>query len=604
MTLVLSFVLCFLSAFSARAERAQWGYCNGNIYDGKQGAAVGRSGSNCWVDCCIRIPQEKIAAFAGNRISAVRVGLLDTAPQLDSIVVWVRSAKEEGNLIEAKTYGVQEGWNEVALPASGYDIDGSTDVYVGFSYFQKKKITAISLYGSSNSDGAWTCLNNKWDNGYSSRGSLSVEAVIEGDKLPHNSVVLTAASMPLTRYRLGETVGIVASVYNPAIDTLRSVLFAYSFDGATEVAGYDTVAISLPFLCSESVRVSVPSEGLSAGAHTVHIRPVLPAETPADIAESGSADLTVTLVEGAYPRKAVIEEFTAESCSNCPDGAATIHEAIDGSEVSDRVIMLCHHSGYDRDWLSNEVAQAYEWFYLTGAFAPAMMLDRTYIDGLSRSAVASDGSIVRSAISSVATATTIRGNFENHIKEMSSVGLTVTATRDDEGIHIAVVGERNESFVEECAAPRLTVLVKENNIVARAQLGASGQYIHNDVVRTAASDTWGDSIVWRGNSFTATYTVHPDAEWDLSQLDVVAFVGAYSDNNRAGCQIFNAAATAVQASDGSAIEAVQVPIAAVVSQYYTSLSGARVAGGAAAGIYLRHTRFADGSVRTDKVFVK
>lgn len=140
--------------------------------------------------------------------------------------------------------------------------------------------------------------------------------------------------------------------------------------------------------------------------------------------------------------------------------------------------------------------------------------------------------------------------------------------------------------------------------MARAQLGASGQYIHNDVVRTAASDTWGDSIVWRGNSFTATYTVHPDAEWDLSQLDVVAFVGAYSDNNRAGCQIFNAAATAVQASDGSAIEAVQVPIAAVVSQYYTSLSGARVAGGAAAGIYLRHTRFADGSVRTDKVFVK
>jgi hypothetical protein len=600
LSLVMSVMLLWMNFSPVSAERAVWGYCGGQIADGKQGAAVARSGNNAWIDCCIRIPVEFISFFSGNRVTAVRVGLMDTAPQVDSIVVWVRSAKEEANLVEARMYGVQEGWNEVALP-TGYDIDGTTDLYVGFSYYQKKKITAISLAGTPTADGVWTAVNHdKWDNGYATRGALSVEAVIEGEQLPHRSVVLTSATMGMSRYRIGDVMSVSGTLQNPAVDTLRQVALAYTFDDQTQPAGYDTVQVSIPYLGSTTVRASIATEGLAAGVHTVHIAPQLPAEASADRPAKGSADFTFTLVDNAYTRYAVIEEFTSEYCSNCPDGAARIHAALEASDLADQVILLCPHAGYGWDWLSNEVAQAYEWFYIPPySYAPAMMLDRTYIEGICDY---DEDSAYYSAMSSVESAAIIRQNFEAHIQEMATVGVGVTATLTDGTIHISVTGERNSIFVEECAAPRLTVLIKESGIAAISQSGASGGYIHNNVVRAAASDTWGDPIVWNGDSFAADYTLTPDADWDLSQVEVVAFVSDYSATDRSGCRIFNAAQTALNLQGTSALETVGGSGCVVVAQYYTSLSGARQTEGR--GLCLRHTRYADGTTRVEKVVVK
>jgi hypothetical protein len=185
---------------------------------------------------------------------------------------------------------------------------------------------------------------------------------------------------------------------------------------------------------------------------------------------------------------------------------------------------------------------------------------------------------------------------------MATVGVGVTATLTDGTIHISVTGERNSIFVEECVAPRLTVLIKESGIAAISQSGASGAYTHNNVVRAAASDIWGDPIVWSGDSFTADYTLTPDADWDLSQVEVVAFVSDYSATDRSGCRIFNAAQTALNLQGTSALETVGGSGCVVVAQYYTSLSGARLSEGR--GLCLRHTRYADGTTRVEKVVVK
>jgi hypothetical protein len=594
-------MLLLFSFTTARAERAEWGYCGGKIADTKQGAAVGRSGNNTWVDCCIRIPAEKLAFFSGNRVTAVRVGLMDTAPQVDSIVVWVRSAKEEANLVEAKQYGVQEGWNEVALPA-GYPIDGSTDLYVGFSYYQKKKITAISLAGTPTADGAWTCLNGEWNNGYASRGALAVEAVIEGEQLPHRSVALTSAALSMNRYPVGHTITCTGTLENPVIDTLRTVVMAYTFDDDTTVAGYDTVSVEVPFLGATTFRSVLSTSGLSAGVHTVHLVPTLPAEAPADRPTSGAADLTFNLAEGLFARNALIEEFTSEYCSNCPSGAERIHAALSSSDLADQVVMLCHHAAYGYDWLSNDTARAYEQLFTPyRTFAPAMTLDRTYIDGISEALELESGDTVYATVSGVEDAATIRRNFETHIAEMSLVGVSLTAHCADGLIHIEVTGERNSAFVNECATPRLTVIIKEDGIAAIQQFGATGAYTHNNVTRAAVTDVWGDRIAWDGDRFTMQYTTAADPDWDATQLSAVAFVSNYNPDDRLDCVVYNAAETPIEVST-AALQPIHPTAQTPIAQYYTALDGTRLTRGH--GLCVRHTRYADGTVRVEKVMVK
>jgi hypothetical protein len=129
LSLVLS-LLCAWIPGTLRAEQITWSYCEGAIAAGTSGVAYGLSGVT--VECAIRIPANELLPFAGNRLTAIRVGMMDNASDVDSLTVWVRTNRDSANVAEQRYYGLAEGWNEVALP-EGYALTGESELYVGFS---------------------------------------------------------------------------------------------------------------------------------------------------------------------------------------------------------------------------------------------------------------------------------------------------------------------------------------------------------------------------------------------------------------------------------------------------------------------------------------
>ena len=70
-------------------------------------------------------------------------------------------------------------------------------------------------------------------------------------------------------------------------------------------------------------------------------------------------------------------------------------------------------------------------------------------------------------------------------------------------------------------------MVTENGLTGK-QAGfvyTVNDFTHNHVLRKIVSDIFGDEITWSGLRYTKTYTFKLDDNWNIDNLNVVAFIG-------------------------------------------------------------------------------
>jgi hypothetical protein len=595
LSLVLS-LLCAWIPGTLRAEQITWSYCEGAIAAGTSGVAYGLSGVT--VECAIRIPANELLPFAGNRLTAIRVGMMDNASDVDSLTVWVRTNRDSANVAEQRYYGLAEGWNEVALP-EGYALTGESELYIGFSYTQRKKLIAISIAGPAAEDGAWSrAISSKgvaseWSHPYASRGSMAIEAVIEGEQMPQHAVELSTASLTAAKLRIGSDLTLKGSVRNLGLRTVERYYLAYSFDDSDEIVATDTVLADVPYHTSATFRTTVPTATMNSGAHTLHVQMTFPGMTERNYEIQSRIDLPFTLLDNAYARYCLIEEFTSEYCVNCPEAITRIENAIDQIETPEQVIWVAHHGGYAYDPFTIDASKEYEWFYTEGYYSPAIIYDRTRIEGLSD---------YQSVINSVGTAAEIGSLMTAEIEAMARIGLQVEVSQAEGQLLFTVHGEKDAAFDDECPAPYLHLMLKEDGIASINQIGASSSFVHNNALRAVVTPIWGEPIVWEGNEFTMHYAYTPDEAWDLAQMQAVAFVSERSETLRTGNRIFNAAMSPI-GGNSAALDHVSSEASMVAQEYFT-LDGRRCAAQVlpTPHILLRRTRYADGTVRVEKVF--
>ena len=84
-----------------------------------------------------------------------------------------------------------------------------------------------------------------------------------------------------------------------------------------------------------------------------------------------------SLTENMFERKVFLEEFTTENCNNCPAASVKLHNILELPEYEGRLIAVCHHVGFETDWLTLPEEKDYLWLYnAEGKFAPGLMIDR------------------------------------------------------------------------------------------------------------------------------------------------------------------------------------------------------------------------------------
>ena len=122
------------------------------------------------------------------------------------------------------------------------------------------------------------------------------------------------------------------------------------------------------------------------------------------------------------------------------------------------------------------------------------------------------------------------------------MSLTLKAEIDSEAnvVKVNVSGNRAKEDITVNPA-RITVYLVENNINDRAQAGAGPDFVHQHVVRKVNSD-WGEVLEWNGNDYSYDCQLDLRADYVLDNLQVIAMIYDYDQNDATLSEVANAAA--------------------------------------------------------------
>lgn len=574
----LSFLIC------NGQDISNLGYCSGEVNSQGTLTVEGKT----WVSGAMFLPSSMLGPYDGCEIVKVRAGLAARL-NIDSLRVWVRYSLDGENLSEGlittkTTPKIAKGWNEVELD-SRVEIDSSRDLYVGFSYRQKTATAAFSIIGSTLENAFFAQLGEdaEWED-ISSVGILSVEAVVEGDiSIDYDLALisaLTATQGSISEYEVSVTVAnngkkaVTGFTFETSYANL-GVVCTNHFDEVIEPGGKSEVKYTIPaYDLKEAGDINVYMAGIDDGEDAVMANNYIVAHL-------------------VYVKKVLIEEFTTESCGNCPRVARYLHDVLNEDEYADKAIVVCHHSGYGTDWLTQGCDIEMMGFFGVN-YAPAMMFDRTpvfVVDGSSKLHVCPSINDIKSGIDECLKSDT-------HVM----IGFSTDYDKDYGKLSVSVHVERNGVFAEDRAY--LTVYLVENNVEAKAQTSAdTNPYYHQHVIR-AYNDTWGDKITWSLNKFSKEYTFDMDESWNPENMEVVAVVGSYNPEDAHDCMIDNVEKVPVIRKDAG-IDKGAVFSEEPISVSYYDLSGMEVRDtDMEKGIYIVKKQYKDGTCDVRKVIIR
>lgn len=593
------------AAFADSATAYDLGYCEGLVNKVGQ-SDFASANTDDWVSEAIFIPAEKMQRLAGNRIEEINAGT-SASVNMDTLKVWIRTELDGQNLVEGwitkdSDPKLKKGWNSVAL-SSAFEITADCPgVYIGYSFFQKKRALGLSIVSPSDLATQPNALyvqlgtDTEWEDRHD-EGTASIEAVVIGDYLPQYDLWLKSIDLPETFVIERGTLEISAQVKNVGMADVTGWEFSCVFDDM--MVDY-RASVEQPLSYGEEATVTfvIEPDCFDVADEADHVLSV----SIVAIHEGDDCDASNNTVEGpiqlrdyAFERQVLIEEFTTEQCPNCPAMATRLHSFLETDDYAQKVNVVCHHSGYYTDWLTIPADNSYTWLYNMGGstFAPAIMVDRltsSYTsDQADNSPICFPTSI--SALSSM---------VDRRLKDDSYVNLKITANlpEDASEVEVIVTGRRAlENFTKN--PPRIVVGLIEDSIKARSQSGASGTYYQMHVNR-AYNSTWGEVIEWDGDDYTYTCTLPVESTYNRDQLSILAYVWDYDSSSVPNCEICNSASLPYSRfNEADGIGSIANEHAASEPVAFYTLDGVQVSQ-PRTGLYI--VRYADGSSR--KVMMK
>lgn len=484
-----------------------------------------------WTSGAILIKKEKINSLAGNQIREIHAGLISKL-NVDSLAVWV-SESLDGPVLSTDTIATPaKGWNTVALTKPVDITSDMQTLYVGYSYHQKSTAKAMSC--PKTPEPGYSCFirsgNDEWKD-YSNDYTVSVEALVYGDKLPKYDLTLSALDVQQDYVVDNGNLEFTMKVFNNATVTINGFDAVCTVDGSDEKYTVHCDS-SIAYNESKTITMSVSPTAIQTMDPATRTLTVTLTnftegedEIPSDNTLSGTFNVTLH----SFVRNVLLEEFTTEKCTNCPRVASYVHDAMNEPEFQGRLNTMENHAGYYTDSFTATFHNDWTWLF-DNMYAPAVLYDRHAEDGEA------------TAVTCPTSKLELFEGIRKRLRETAFVSLKVTADVDGENqkINVKVTGSRaKENFTKNPA--RITVVLTETNLAAISQAGAGGDYTHYNVGRRVNS-IWGDVLEWNGDDYTYECSIPYTQNYVLDNLGILAFIHDYDPDDKTKCDVANSAA--------------------------------------------------------------
>ena len=555
------------------------GYCAGEL---PKSGTYRSSEADTWVSGAIFIPASRLNTFGGNDLVGVNAGLASRL-NIDEMTLWLRRDLNGENIAE-KTITTEtdpeilKGWNAVYFDSAWSIPENSEEgLYIGYSFHQKKTTFGLATLDVPVKNALFIQYGDEEWQDLSNEGTLCVEGLVQGDKLPKVNLALSTISCDEVYIIDKGLIEITGTVQNLATYTITG------FDVIANVDGNDVstnhVDLEVPFGETAQFTTVMPlgiaSIGNGEGSVTITLDNINEGQDE-DMSDN-TLSASFRIVKQDFTHRIIVEEFTTEQCPNCPRVAGYMHDGLEKEKYADRVIAICHHSAYYTDWLTSSFDNDYCWFFNAGGstYAPAIMVDRT---------LHADNTPVFNPTSQ----TDLENSWDKALKKPALVSLHITAEFDEEDpykLHVMVDGITSmPDFAEN---PRISVYLIEDNIAARNQAGAANGFTHQHVNR-AVNSTWGAPIEFResDNGYEYTCDFNLSTFWEQENMQIVAFISNFNGQDPNDCEINNA--SNLHFSEIRGIESGVNAIEAAGEVEIYSISGVKMnSENLAPGIYIR-----------------
>ncbi len=499
--------------------------------------AIQGSGLPEWGECenskaAIEFTPDMLKPYIGAKITAVRFGIMQPLDRSRVFIAPSETLKEEKEDFVSKEVSTPEvGWNLITLD-NPYTIEANQGIIVGYDYQQKTDIAAgiykpvcypLSIVRKGINTMANLLYTNKkgvigWYEQSKGKGAnLSIQVIIEGDFKDYCAI---PSDFGTAATELGKDANANVLITNNGISAISSIAYTATVDGKTAAEKEITLDSPIEVGTSGNVNVTLPAINEYARKNaTIEITKV---NGNKNLAPTTVANGYVGVAKDFFPRNVLLEEFTTEKCGNCPRVAEYLHTALEELDLK-KVFPVCHHSAYGTDWLTKDCDTEIVnlMFNSTGGFAPAMMLNRD------ESLVPDEDSSKKGNVMIPESADIIKAYVNNALtkKANSQLKMEVVPGEKENTATVIISGECNEAF--DINNSLLTLYLTENNIKAKSQAQGGSDFMHMHVIRYYNS-VWGDKVVWNNNStFTATYNIDVDPEWNKENMNIVAFLNKH-----------------------------------------------------------------------------
>lgn len=525
---------------SQTSEHKLIGYCGNNIDVNIAAGQMARLGGGT------TLPK---AVFGDSKyIVGARVYIGATATDTKIFI----SADLQTNLYEQPFEVTPNAWNYVKFTTPFELTEDLAGVYIGYigmsdgamlgmesGEFQlNSKGMGMDIYYDSTEDDKWQFFTNV--GGYGYKGKLGIQAVVAGgdySQEPQTDIKITNVKVS-EKLPINSQNNVKFNIFNYGVRTINQVLVEYTYNGQTNNLYLNN--LDLWNGMGYTVNITDLKTPATEGNYPLNIK-VSAREMADEIIDDNTYTINQEIYASGYQRKVLIEKFTGQSCSACPNGAEIIKAT--RAAFEGRSIEVAHHEGFGADAFTIDESKEYaNFFYSQPKFSPAIMIDRNVANSENPTSVVG-------RVNDDATPLFTEDVLAKALESIAPLNINIAHTYDEatRQLTVTVSGEAIQALPN----ARVNIWLTQSNIKA-FQIKGGDDYSHNHAIRATLTGTWGQELVLTpDNKYEMTFRYQlPEKIGDfdvvIEDMEIVAFIADYDATSSFNCQVHNAEAVALK----------------------------------------------------------
>jgi hypothetical protein len=460
------------------------------------------------------------------------------------------SANLKTNLYEQEFEVIPNAWNYVKFDTPFELTDSLAGVYIGYigmsdgamlgmesGEFQlNSQGMGMDIYYDSTEGDRWQFFTNV--GGYGYRGKLGIQAVVAGGDYSaetQNDICIANVKMD-SKLPINTINNIKFDIVNYGVQTVNDITIEYEYNGKKNTITHSDLDLWIGM--AKTIQITDITTPDSEGKCSFAINAISANDQNPD---NNSFAMEQEIYASGFQRKVLIEKFTSQACSACPNGAEIVKST--RAAFEGRSIEVAHHEGYGADAFTIDESVAYtDFFFNQPKFGPAIMIDRSLANSENPTSVVG-------RVNDNATPLFTEAVLAKALESIAPLNIKITHSYNETSrrLDVTVSGEA----IHQLPNARVNVWLTQSNIKAFQTKGGD-DYSHNHAIRASLTGTWGQELVLTPeNKYEMTFHYQiPETigNFDvvIEDMEIVAFVADYDATNNFNCRVHNAEAVALK----------------------------------------------------------